>query len=131
MAPTERQIFEAALELAPEDRAGYLEGVCKGDETLRQRLLALLNRHDEAGSFLENPVLTQGLAAGPEVQEASRTPAMAGQVLAGRYELLEPVGEGGMGAVWVAQQTEPVKRPVAVKLIKPGMDSKQVLARFE
>src|SRR5207302_2352731 len=55
----------------------------------------------------------------------------AGAVLAGRYKLLEAIGEGGMGAVWMAQQTEPVKRLVAVKLIKAGMDSKSVLARFE
>src|SRR5262249_40585176 len=55
----------------------------------------------------------------------------AGTVLAGRYKLVEAIGEGGMGAVWLAQQTEPVKRLVAVKLIKAGMDSKQVLARFE
>src|SRR5205085_6818331 len=54
-----------------------------------------------------------------------------GHLLDRKYKLLEPIGEGGMGSVWMAQQTEPVKRLVAVKLIKPGMDSKQVLARFE
>ena len=57
--------------------------------------------------------------------------ARTGAVLAGRYKLLEEIGEGGMGAVWMAQQTEPVKRLVAVKLIKAGMDGKPVLARFE
>src|SRR6202012_1932594 len=54
-----------------------------------------------------------------------------GTVLAGRYTLLEEIGEGGMGSVWMARQTEPIKRTVAVKLIKPGMDSKAVLARFD
>src|SRR5262245_19234415 len=57
--------------------------------------------------------------------------AEASEVLAGRYKLLEPIGEGGMGTVWMAQQQEPVKRLVAVKLIKAGMDSRQVIARFE
>ena len=61
----------------------------------------------------------------------ARRPEGVGAVVGGRYKLVEPLGEGGMGTVWMAQQTEPVRRPVAVKLIKPGMDSHQVLARFE
>jgi serine/threonine protein kinase/tetratricopeptide (TPR) repeat protein len=122
---TEREIFEAALEQPPEKRDAHLDRLCEGDEALRQRLQALLRQHQQAGSFLENPVLT---ALAP--LEGPGTGERAGAVI-GRYKLLEQIGEGGMGTVWMAQQTEPVKRLVAVKLIKPGMDSRTVLARFE
>src|SRR5262249_13324590 len=128
---TEREVFEAALELPPENRATFLDGACGGDAALRQRLEALLSKHDQAGSFLEEPVLTRVIAANASLQDVEPPAESVGQVLAGRYKLLEPIGEGGMGSVWMAQQTEPVKRLVAVKLIKAGMDSKQVIARFE
>src|SRR5262249_23502467 len=96
--------------------------------------------YDRAGSFLEQPGPPP--APGPETAPDARdapaptgacdTPlAEAGAVLAGRYKLVEEVGEGGMGSVWRAQQTEPVRRSVAVKLIKAGMDSRAVVARFE
>src|SRR4051794_38401158 len=68
---------------------------------------------------------------GPETVSFSDSSAVSGLLVAGRYKLLERVGEGGMGEVWVAEQSEPVRRKVALKLIKPGMDSRQVLARFE
>jgi serine/threonine protein kinase/Flp pilus assembly protein TadD len=84
-----------------------------------------LRSHEEAGSLLEQPLFQPG----PTVDH-SPAAEQPGAVI-GPYKLIEPVGEGGMGTVWMAQQTEPVRRVVAVKLIKPGMDSKQVLARFE
>ena len=105
---TERDVFEAALELPPEDRAAYLDGVCGSDVALRQRVEALLRQHDQAGGFLERP-------------------AVAGLVTA--HEA--PVGEGGFGVVFLAEQTEPVRRKVALKVLKPGMDTRQVVARFE
>src|SRR5262249_55989015 len=108
-----------------------LDDACAGDAALRQRLAALLRQHDQAGSFLEEPVVTGGYPADAGPGHVEPQPDSVGQVLAGRYQFLEPLGEGGMGTVWLAQQHEPVKRLVAVKLIKPGMDSKQVLARFE
>ncbi len=128
---TERELFEAALELPPGERAAFLDGACGGDAPLRQRLEALLSKHDQAGSFLERPAVTGGLPADPAPTGAGPQVESAGQVLEGRYKLLEAVGEGGMGTVWMAQQTEPVKRLVAVKLIKAGLGSKAVLARFE
>src|SRR5262245_51721535 len=115
------------------DRDAYLDRACAGDPALRGRVEALLRAHHRAGGFLgpaAGPADTAGFR--PGAGEAPRAnDAAPGIVVAGRYKLLEEIGEGGMGTVWMAQQTEPVKRLVAVKLIKPGMDSKQVLARFE
>ena len=126
---TEREMFEAALEVARGDRPAFLDGVCGDDGALRQRLDALLAKHDRAGSFLEDPAVSGGLLGDDSPNPFDR--ARAGQILAGRYKLLEQIGEGGMGTVWMAHQTNPVKRTVAVKLLKTGIDSKAVVARFE
>jgi serine/threonine protein kinase len=117
-------IFCDALELASSaERAAYLDRACGGDADLRRRVERLLQAHAEADSFL---------AAGPSVAAATtELVADAPGTAIGPYKLLEQIGEGGMGTVWMAQQTEPVKRLVAVKLIKAGMDSRQVIARFE
>src|SRR5262249_7057452 len=134
-------LFVAALEL-PEGQARqtFLERACGGDAELRQRLEVLLRAHDDPASVLNQPLAqvapVDPNATGPAAHAtpaagAGAPPQSAGLLLAGRYQLLEAIGEGGMGTVWKAQQIEPVKRPVAVKLIKAGMDSKQVLARFE
>jgi serine/threonine protein kinase/tetratricopeptide (TPR) repeat protein len=130
---SEQSIFLHAIGLAtPADRAAYLDEVCRDKPDLRAELEALLVAHDRLGA---DSSMTTGLE--PEVNAPAapaRVEEMAedvGAVLSGRYKLVEEIGEGGMGTVWMAQQTEPIKRPVAVKLIKPGMDSKQVLARFE
>ena len=122
-----KSIFLAASELAdPAQRAEYLEQQCGSDGPLRARVEALL-RADEA-------------ADGPDVEPSAgeyqatiyAPPSMhPGTLVAGRYRLLEAIGEGGMGTVWLAEQKVPVKRKVAIKLIKAGMDSRQVLARFE
>jgi tetratricopeptide (TPR) repeat protein len=122
----ESQLFAAALRLSsPAERAAYLDGACAGDARLRAGVEALLRAHATDPDFLERPAAWLGgtTAAGGVEQ--------AGVVLAGRYKLLESIGEGGMGTVWMARQTEPVRRPVAVKLIKAGLGSKAVLARFE
>jgi tetratricopeptide (TPR) repeat protein len=122
-------IFSGALDRDSEPkRAAYLDEACGGDTDLRGRVDALLRAHEQAGRFLE-PRITAGSETSA-VATAMANP-MAGTAIAGRYKLIEEIGEGGMGAVWMAQQTEPVKRAVALKLIKPGMDSRQVLARFE
>src|SRR5438477_67614 len=123
----ERDIFTAALQI--EDgaaRAAYLDGVCEATE-VRRRVEALLAALGEAGSFLQRPAEAPTTSVGAASAESAEAP---GAVLAGRYKLLELIGEGGMGCVWVAEQTEPVRRKVAVKLIKAGMDSRAVLARF-
>ena len=125
-AMSERSIFIAALEKDDAtERAAYLDQACAGDELLRARIERLLKAHEPADSFLER---------GPAVLDATDNfepiAERPGTVI-GPYKLIEPIGEGGMGSVWMAQQTEPVKRLVAVKLIKAGMDSRQVIARFE
>jgi WD40 repeat protein len=138
---TERTLFLEALEIAdPAEREAYLDRACAGDADLRRQVQALLAAHERPGSFLERPARPLAGTADEtttsdvpgETRTAETRPAEApGVVLAGRYQLLEPIGEGGMGSVWLAQQHEPVKRQVAVKLIKAGMDSQQVLARFD
>src|SRR5262245_48303484 len=120
-----RDLFLAALGRPPGERPAYLEAACGADAALRGRVAALLRAHDEPGAFLSQ---AEPPTAGPTRGPASDS---AGAVVAGRYALLARLGEGGMGEVWVARQTEPVKRRVALKLIKAGMDSRAVLARFE
>src|SRR5262245_58861517 len=121
---SEREIFAQALEIsAGADRAAFLEQACGGDTALRERIERLLGERENLGSYLEAP-------AAAVVTREHASNAYAGLHI-GRYRLLEQIGEGGMGTVWVAEQTEPVKRRVALKLIKPGMDTQQVLSRFE
>jgi tetratricopeptide (TPR) repeat protein len=133
-------IFVTAADLpAAHDRAAYLDLACAGDAQLRCRVEALLQAHDNPDSWLPPPAARPAgtVDSPPEAGSSGTRPPEAagteqpGVVLAGRYKLVQEIGEGGMGAVWLAQQTEPVKRLVALKLIKPGMDSRQVLARFE
>ena len=127
----ESQIFDNALKFAnPAERAAYLDQACADNPRLRADLEALLLAHGSDPGFLEQPAGALGQTAREERSQAADR-EQPGLVLAGRYKLLELIGEGGMGSVWMAQQTEPVKRLVAVKVIKPGMDSKAVLARFD
>src|SRR5262245_41591534 len=116
-------IFCEALELAsPEERAAYLDGVCAGDRMLRARVDALIRAHDHAGDFLAERTQTDD----PDAFLIERP----GTVI-GPYKLMEQIGEGGMGLVFVAEQLQPIRRRLALKVIKPGMDSRQVIARFE
>ncbi len=120
-------LFAEAVALRPEERDGYLERECAGDPALRDRLLTLLRAHDRAGHAIDRPV------NGDPDRTAGYVPTseQPGTIIAGRYKLLEEIGQGGMGTVWAAEQTTPVRRKVALKLIKAGMDSRSVLARFE
>ncbi len=130
-----KSLFLAASDLPdPAGRAAYLDRECGGDVGLRVRVEALLRANDAA------PLPPPGVGDATHTHDPeapfgtadSRGPTTrVGSVLAGRYKLVEEIGEGGMGSVCMAQQTEPVKRFVAVKLIKAGMDSRAVLARFE
>ena len=121
----EQALFDQALATPPSARAAFLEEACAGDPGLRQRLEVLLHAHEHPGSFLGGPAL--GLAATVAEPRVSERP---GTVI-GAYKLMEQIGEGGMGLVFVAEQQQPVRRKVAVKVIKPGMDTRQVIARFE
>jgi eukaryotic-like serine/threonine-protein kinase len=125
----ERGLLNAALELPPGDRAAFLDHACATDAALRQRLEKLLDAHHEAGAFLEEAALPRLVPAlGPtEVQPITEKPGDR----IGRYKLLQQIGEGGCGVVYMAEQEEPVRRRVALKVIKLGMDTKQVIARFE
>src|SRR5262249_39718264 len=124
-------IFFAALERPPADRAAFLDQACAGVAGLRERLERMLAAQSHLGGFLDPP---QAQAApGPGQTGAFAPPVETpGAVLAGRYKLLQRIGEGGMGSVWMADQLEPVKRRVAVKLIHSDRGSSQtILARFE
>jgi serine/threonine protein kinase/Flp pilus assembly protein TadD len=118
-------VFLALMDVTdPNERAAALQRECGGDADLRRRVQALLVTHDQSAEL--PPVPQQALDATTSPPDLHRP----GMIIAGRYKLLEQIGEGGMGAVWVAEQSEPVRRRVALKLIKPGMDTKQVLSRF-
>jgi serine/threonine protein kinase len=122
----EKAIFNIARQIhAPEARAEYLHQVCGADDALLQRVNALLRAYEEQPSFLESPV-----AAGFTAAQAEHPMEMAGSQI-GPYKLLQQIGEGGMGTVYMAEQSHPVQRKVALKVIKAGMDSGQVIARFE
>lgn len=116
-----RAVFSAAVALkAPEERTAYLDKACEGKPELRKRVDVLLQAHERAGRFLEG--------GGAEEEDPVRE--QPGTVI-GRYKLLEQIGEGGFGVVFMAEQLEPIRRRVALKIVKPGMDTRQVIARFE
>jgi eukaryotic-like serine/threonine-protein kinase len=129
---TERTIFLEALEIAdPAERSAYLEKACAGDAGLRTQVEALLAAHHAPGSFLDVPAVDPGATSAAQPEALSPLAAEGPGTRVGPYKLLEAIGEGGMGVVWLAEQQEPVRRKVALKLIKAGMDTRQVLARFE
>jgi serine/threonine-protein kinase len=127
-----RELFVAALKLAPEQWDDYLREQCGDDLDVFDRTRALLRAHAEAGSFLD--FLDRPVAAlDPDLMRGQDSPGIAegpGTVI-GPYKLLEQIGEGGMGLVFVAEQEQPIRRRVALKVIKPGMDTREVVARFE
>jgi eukaryotic-like serine/threonine-protein kinase len=150
----EETLFQEALSRPAEERPAFLERACAGRPEHRAAVEALLAAHEKSGNILDRPELdpVQTLASGPGhvhrdatldytpgPENASSAAAVTdyrpmsepGIVIAGRYTLQEKIGEGGMGEVWVAKQTQPVRRRVALKLIKTGVDSRAVLARFE
>jgi serine/threonine protein kinase/tetratricopeptide (TPR) repeat protein len=119
----EMDLFAEAVQLPPERRAALLQKACAGDAGLRASVEALLEAHMESGEFLEQPhgeIKVQKPRPGEKVGDH-----------VGSYKLLQQIGEGGCGVVFMAEQEEPVRRKVAIKIVKPGMDTKAVIARFE
>ena len=125
MLEHEETLFNQALEIQnARERADFLSQACGGNEELRQRIERLI-RLLPKGEMLE-PTLAGGVAASP----ANAVLQQVGDQI-GPYKLIEKIGEGGMGSVYMAEQKTPVRRLVALKIVKPGMDSRQVLARFD
>ncbi len=132
-----KDLFDECLSRPEAERASHLRQACGADGALRDRIESLLGAHDEAGDFLAEP--TQEGAPGPVGGHPAGTRAAPGAEAIGegpgstigRFKLLQQIGEGGFGVVYMAEQQEPVRRKVALKIIKLGMDTRQVIARFE
>jgi WD40 repeat protein/serine/threonine protein kinase len=132
LSKREAAIFSAARRLPAGQRDAYLDQACAGDALLRRRVAELLAADEAAGDFLKELALEEGEEDTPPNRRSSApNPEEKPGDRIGRYKLLEVIGEGGCGVVYVAEQTEPVRRRVALKVIKLGMDTKQVVARFE
>ena len=124
------ELFATAIEIADAAaRRAYLDQACAGDADLRQEVESLLVANSAAGEFLRHPPPV----GASEAQKTMFIPPLSELTgtRIGRYKLLEQIGEGGFGVVWMAEQEEPVRRRVALKIIKLGMDTKEVVARFE
>ncbi len=128
-----KQIFLDAIDKPEAHRAAYLAEACSGDSELYRRVDSLLKAYVASGGWLgatnESPIENTGAYIPNDDASFTVDPGSLaiGTLIAGKYRLIEVIGEGGMGSVYMAQQTEPVKRQVAVKLIKAGMDSRHVL----
>jgi serine/threonine protein kinase/tetratricopeptide (TPR) repeat protein len=122
----ELELFTEAIQLAMKERIAFLDRACGEDADLRHRIEVLLKFNERAGDFLETPP-TQSLS---EVRAKVTAGEKTGDEV-DRYKLLQQIGEGGCGIVFMAEQETPVRRRVALKIIKPGMDTKRVIARFE
>jgi len=142
MADRLQEIFEIAVDLEGGERRAYIRRICGTDATLRAEVDALLRAHERAAGFLASQTADGGLL--PDALATLDSPSSSDAVAAmtapplegpgtkiGPYKLLQLIGEGGFGTVFMAEQTAPVQRKVALKIIKLGMDTRQVVARFE
>ena len=119
-------VFNIACRISSAElRADYLDQICHGNKPLKDRVLRLLELNDQNEGFLESPI------GGTAPTSGSESIAESVGSMIGRYKLLQVIGEGGFGIVFMAEQQEPVRRRVALKIIKPGMDTREVIARFE
>jgi eukaryotic-like serine/threonine-protein kinase len=126
-----RDLLEEAQELEPSQRSAFLDHACLSDQSLRREVEGLLAASDDARStFLQSPVAPHGLIASLD-ESLAGVGLQAGQLFAERFQLVRRLGEGGMGQVWLAEQTSPVRRQVAIKLIKAGMYDEAVVQRFQ
>ncbi|MGO9493648.1 MAG: protein kinase domain-containing protein [Terracidiphilus sp.] len=126
-----RNVLEKALELTPEQRSAFLDGACSSDPSLRKEVESLLaDSANVPSGFLQSSAMAEMISA--ELEGVGSVAALeAGQEFAQRFQLIRKLGEGGMGQVWLAEQTLPVQRQVALKLIKAGMYDESVARRFE
>jgi hypothetical protein len=122
VTPSIDEIYFSALEKPTSgERCAYLDRACAGDEDLRRRVERLICAESKVGDFLESPA--------PEIAEAFvPSPAECPGTVIGPYTLREQIGEGGFGIVYIADQEAPVRRQVALKIVRPGMDTRQILA---
>ena len=137
----EETIFEQALGIgSPQAREEFLRGACVDNQAMFERVQGLLQAHDRAGKFLEHERPADGARLCEPQHPTTNSSLCGSQTRApsekpgdriGRYKLLQKIGEGGCGVVYMAEQEEPVRRRVALKIIKLGMDTRQVIARFE
>ena len=125
-----KQIFLEVRSAAEPERARLLDELCEGDSELRARVHDLIEAEGDIGDFLDSPTMADANAAALAATEATTLLEGPGSHI-GPYKLLQVIGEGGFGVVYMAEQEEPIRRRVALKVIKPGMDTKQVIARFE
>lgn len=130
------ELFDRVLDFNPTERAAYLAGACGNDIALRRRVEDLLLAHEAKSGFLSPGTVSpraqsDSASLDPPTISFEHTCKETVGAMVGRYKLLEKIGEGGFGIVWAAEQREPVKRRVALKIIKLGMDTQQVVARFE
>src|SRR4051812_43747884 len=115
------ELFDAATELPPDQRTAYLASACGDDAKLRAEVEGLLSAHDTAGAFLSDPAVPPSKLGSEDILPLGTT--------IGPYTLVRVIGEGGYGTVYLAQQAPPLRRRVALKVIKPGMDTREVIAR--
>lgn len=123
-------MFQKCLDLPAEEREAFLESACGKDAALRDRVLRLLSVDERAGDFLESLPDEESKLVAEELQRIAPAEEVAGDQI-GRYRLVELIGQGAHGSVWLAEQTEDIKRRVALKILKLGMDTKEFLTRFE
>ncbi|MBN8598927.1 MAG: serine/threonine protein kinase [Planctomycetes bacterium] len=125
-----RELFDRAMQLAPSERQAFLDSACRDDAALRERAGELVKAAEAEGTFLSSP--TGDIGTQTRKQLAATIPLVEGPgTRIGLYKLLQLIGEGGFGSVFLAEQEKPVRRRVALKIIKLGMDTRSVIARFE
>ncbi|MEM8736336.1 MAG: protein kinase, partial [Planctomycetota bacterium] len=125
-ARTKKSVFFDALDIkCLEDRCAYVSRACEGDQELLASVQALLREHDRESNPVDEPIAKASFS--DEIPGYEPSPGAT----VGPYKLMEKIGEGGFGLVYVAEQLEPVRRRIALKIIKPGMESREVIARFE
>ena len=125
LAEQAENIVDSALDLAPEKRVAYLDQACAGDGALRRLAGGLLRAHEQFDALHSAPAArAETIVVSPQAGERP-----GDQI--GSYKLLQQIGEGGYGVVYMAEQQQPVRRRVALKILKLGMDTREVVARFE